>query len=153
MSEKIFGVLGAPDLRCTKCRQAITFAHSKTAVMVRRIDPLRRPHEDPYHAECAPRPDCTSSHQPGRQGMPTVDPRQALSSMVDAVKGLPPAEWVLVAPDGRVWRGSQRDMARVLFRNIDVAALFSDSAPVGLEQHSGAENFNNTSNKGVGPNA
>lgn len=82
-----------------------------------------------------------------------VDPRQALSRMEDVVKGLPPAEWVLVAPDGRVWRGSQRDMARVLFRNIDVAALFSDASAAGPAQHGGAENFNNTSNKGVGPNA
>lgn len=82
-----------------------------------------------------------------------VDPSQALSRMVDAVKGLPRAEWVLVAPDGRVWRGSQRDMARVLFRNIDVGALFSDASAVGPEQRSSVENFNNTSNKGVGPNA
>lgn len=35
-------------------------------------------------------------------------------------------EWFLIAPDGRVWQGDQRTVARVLLQNIDVAELFTE---------------------------
>ena len=35
-----------------------------------------------------------------------------------------PPEWMLIAPDGRVFKGDQRTVARALLMNIDVASLF-----------------------------
>lgn len=36
-------------------------------------------------------------------------------------------DWTLIAPDGRVWSGDQKQLARVLLQNIDMAKLFKDT--------------------------
>lgn len=49
--------------------------------------------------------------------------------MIEAMRaelGKQPTEWMLFSPDGRMWTGDQRAMARVLFQNIDVTTLFKD---------------------------
>ena len=49
-----------------------------------------------------------------------------LEQALDKLRGLPPAKWLLVAPDGRVWASeSQRDLMRVLLTNLDINSLFS----------------------------
>jgi len=35
--------------------------------------------------------------------------------------------WTLIAPDGRMWSGDQKQVARVLLQNIDVTQLFKDA--------------------------
>jgi len=39
---------------------------------------------------------------------------------------IPQLDWVLITPDGRMFKGTQRDVARVLFQNLDVTSLFKD---------------------------
>lgn len=60
-----------------------------------------------------------------------TSPDQAATlRMLEAMRaqfGKQPTEWMLVSPDGRMWKGDQRAMARVLFQNIDVTTLFKDS--------------------------
>lgn len=41
----------------------------------------------------------------------------------------PPPEWMLITPDGRVFKGDQRVVARALLQNIDVASLFGGPTP------------------------
>lgn len=40
---------------------------------------------------------------------------------------LTPPEWILIAPDGRVFKGDQQTVARVIFQNIDIASLFKEN--------------------------
>lgn len=52
-----------------------------------------------------------------------ADAKRVIGSIEAAMKALP-LEWTLIAPDGRLWQGSQQQVARVLLQNIDVASLF-----------------------------
>ena len=36
-----------------------------------------------------------------------------------------PPEWMLIAPDGRVFKGDQRTVARALLQNLDIDSLFA----------------------------
>ena len=51
----------------------------------------------------------------------------SLEAMVQAMREIElftPPEWVLITPDGRVFKGDQRTVARVIFQNLDIARLF-----------------------------
>lgn len=48
----------------------------------------------------------------------------SLKEMVKALEEAKPPEWMLIAPDGRVFKGDQRTVARALLLNIDVTSLF-----------------------------
>lgn len=52
--------------------------------------------------------------------------RRVIGNIEAAMKTIP-LEWTLIAPDGRLWQGSQRDVARVLLQNLDIASLFTDA--------------------------
>ena len=51
---------------------------------------------------------------------------QRLQDMVEAIAAAPKPRWTLIGPDGRIWVGDQRTVARVLFQNIDVTTLFKE---------------------------
>jgi hypothetical protein len=54
------------------------------------------------------------------------DAKTLISRMEAAMQAVKPPQWVLIGPDGRVWQGTQRDVARALLQNIDVTTLFKD---------------------------
>lgn len=54
---------------------------------------------------------------------------ELVKAMEEAKAMFKPPEWVLIAPDGRVFKGDQRTVAIVLFQNLDIASLFP--APTG----------------------
>lgn len=53
------------------------------------------------------------------------DCRDLIGRMKAVMDSAQPPQWLLMGPDGRVWQGSQQDVARVLLQNIDIAALFT----------------------------
>ena len=55
-----------------------------------------------------------------------VSPEALLRAMRE-IKFLEPLQWTLVAPDGRLFQGTQQEVARVLLQNIDVTQLFKDT--------------------------
>ena len=49
---------------------------------------------------------------------------EAMEQAMREIELLPTPEWVLIAPDGRVFKGDQREVARALLQNIDITSLF-----------------------------
>lgn len=49
---------------------------------------------------------------------------EMVKTMEEAKAMFMPPEWVLITPDGRVFKGDQREVARALLLNIDVTSLF-----------------------------
>lgn len=49
---------------------------------------------------------------------------EAMRRVMIELESLPQPEWLLIAPDGRVFKGDQRTVARALLQNIDITSLF-----------------------------
>lgn len=49
---------------------------------------------------------------------------EAMAQAMREIELLQMPEWVLITPDGRVFKGAQREVARALLQNIDVTSLF-----------------------------
>lgn len=52
---------------------------------------------------------------------------EAMKQVMREIELLPTPEWVLITPDGRVFKGDQRTVARALLQNIDVTSLFGET--------------------------
>lgn len=49
---------------------------------------------------------------------------EMVKAMEEARAMFKPPEWVLITPDGRMFKGAQREVARALLQNLDITSLF-----------------------------